>query len=80
MNAPVFHVSECNALGRAIPKLLRAMHTRKTNTTAWDEAFHVYYAAAEKHGTLRRLIAGECEPWFDNSAFEVSRTARGDKA
>ena len=73
MNEPAYHVQECNALCRAIPKLLRALHGKRADSPAWDEAYHVYYAVAEKHGAVRRRINEEVAPWFDGSAFKEER-------
>ena len=79
MNATPYYVQECNALGRAIPRLLRAMHAKKPESLAWDEAYHVYYAVAEKHGAVRRRIAEEVQPWFDGSAFTSRYDIRSER-
>jgi hypothetical protein len=69
MNEPTIYVTECNALGRAIPRLLREMHSKDPGSPEWEEAYHVYYAAEDRRYNHRRRINAEVEPWFNESAF-----------
>ena len=71
MNEPMFFVTECNALGRAVPKLWRETLRTKTSTPLWDEKYHVANACALKLSELRRRVIEESAPWFDNSAFTL---------
>lgn len=72
-----FHVEACNALGRAVPKLSKKVTggVFKSDSPAWEEAYHVMHAASLDLFRLRGRIANECEPWFDGSAFPKSKRA-----
>lgn len=67
--APAFHVEECNALGRALPKLYKSISSAPPKSPEWDEAYHVSAVAAIRWHKLRSMIAVECEPWFSGEAF-----------
>lgn len=65
-----YHINQCNALGRALPKLTAKMYRTDPESRAWDEAYHVVQAVVMRWRDLQRQIAEETAPWFDGSAFQ----------
>jgi hypothetical protein len=69
-----FEIEECNALGRAVPKLVSKMYRTKAESPRWDEAYHVARIAGKRLRELRQQIAEESAPWFDESAYTATKS------
>lgn len=69
-----YDVERCNALGRALPKLRKRVigpSGPKAESPAWNETYHVHKTVLMEWRQIRRDIAAACEPWFDDSSYDI---------
>lgn len=66
----VRHLNELNSAMKLVPALAGQLPENKS-APEWVALVAVHVAVEREIYRLRKEIAAECEPWFDESAFRI---------